>query len=187
MRRFYREAGANLQFEFAPVFRKGSFRAAEALVAIMIQEDAVKLLQQLGMTVSCAESCTGGLVAKRITDVPGASEVFPGGVVSYSNRVKSGLLGVSEELLKTTGAVSESCAALMSKGVRALMGTDIGISTTGYAGPDGEEVGLVYIAYSDDLHTVVRRLQLEGNRKHIRSQAANAALSLMMEELKWRT
>lgn len=152
----------------------------------MIQEDAVHMLLRLGMTVSCAESCTGGLVAKRITDVPGSSGVFPGGVVSYANRVKSGLLGIPDEMLRTEGAVSESCAALMSKGIRSLMHTDIGLGTTGYAGPDGDPVGLVYIAYSDELHTVVRRLLLEGDRRCIRAQTADAVLSLMMEELKWR-
>lgn len=168
------------------LFPKGGSARCGNRMDAMIQEDAVQMLLRLGMTVSCAESCTGGLVAKRITDVPGASGVFPGGVVSYANRVKSGLLGVSEELLQTDGAVSESCAALMSKGVRSLMQTDIGLSTTGYAGPSGDPAGLVYVAYSDELHTVVRRLLLEGDRSSVRSQAADAVLSLMMEELKWR-
>lgn len=118
----------------------------------MINYDLVERLKELGLTISCAESCTGGLVAKTITDVGGCSEVFSGGVVSYSNEVKMNVLGVSADTLKNYGAVSESTAKEMAYGVRRVCGTDIGISTTGIAGPGGgtkdKPVGTVYVGFS---------------------------------------
>ncbi|HLI52251.1 MAG TPA: nicotinamide-nucleotide amidohydrolase family protein, partial [Thermomicrobiaceae bacterium] len=105
-----------------------------------------------GLTIATAESCTGGLIAHRITTVSGSSAYFVGGVVSYSNALKQKLLGVTEETLRTAGAVSRECALQMAGGVRRLTGATVGISSTGIAGPGGatptKPVGLVYIACS---------------------------------------
>ena len=97
------------------------------------------LLTEKGMTLAAAESCTGGLVAERMTDLPGASKVFMGGVVSYTNQVKAKVLGVPRALLEEFGAVSEPVARAMAEGVRAVTGADIGVSVTGVAGPATDE------------------------------------------------
>ena len=108
------------------------------------------LLREKGLTFGTAESCTGGLIAKRITDLPGASAAFRGGVVSYATQVKHDLLGVDQALLDRYGAVSEPVAAAMAEGARRALGCDIAVASTGVAGPDpddrGNPVGLVYLA-----------------------------------------
>lgn len=115
-----------------------------------LEEVVLNLLKERGLTLSCAESCTGGLVAKRLTDLPGASLAFRGGVVSYTNEVKAAALKVPPALLEEYGAVSAPVAKAMAEGVRALTGSDLAVSTTGVAGPDpddrGNPVGLVYVA-----------------------------------------
>ena len=112
-------------------------------------EKIVSILKEKKLTLSCAESCTGGLIAKSITDVSGCSSVFYGGVVAYDNSVKMNILGVKDETLSTFGAVSFETAREMALGVKSALKTDIGISTTGIAGPDGgtpkKPVGTVYI------------------------------------------
>ena len=112
-------------------------------------KEAVKTLENRKKTLALAESCTGGLVSKLITDVSGASAVYEGGVCSYSNSVKMKILGVKEETLRTFGAVSENTAREMSQGVRKALGADIGVGITGIAGPlsDGtnKPVGIIYI------------------------------------------
>ena len=116
-----------------------------------IQTALVNELKERKLTVACAESCTGGLVAKRITDVSGASQVFSYGICTYSNEAKMKLLGVKEDTLRDYGAVSAETAMEMAEGIRRLSGADIGISTTGVAGPESQEgkpVGLVYIGIS---------------------------------------
>ncbi len=147
----------------------------------------VSALRERGLTVGTAESCTGGLIAKRITDVAGSSEVFLGGVVSYANEVKSHLLSVSEETLAAHGAVSEETAIEMAKGARAALGVDIAVSTTGIAGPGGgtaeKPVGLVYvgIATKDGAHAV--RLSLSrpsADRDYVRYVASSHALHLAL-------
>lgn len=114
-----------------------------------VTKNVVKLLYQQGWTISCAESCTGGMVSKTLTDVPGASEVFEMGIVSYSNRIKTKLLGVNEEVLKRYGAVSEQTARLMAQGAARQSGSQIAVAITGIAGPGGgtkeKPVGTVFV------------------------------------------
>ena len=122
-----------------------------------LQTLAVNALIKLNKKVSTAESCTGGLVSKRITEVSGSSAVFECGVCSYSNRIKNKILGVKNDTLKSVGAVSPETAAQMAEGVKILSDADFGISTTGIAGPTGgtpeKPVGLVYMAVSDGNET----------------------------------
>ncbi|MBO5305968.1 MAG: competence/damage-inducible protein A [Clostridia bacterium] len=146
-------------------------------------------LMKKGLTLSSAESCTGGLIAKRMTDVAGASTVFWGGMVTYTNAMKEKLLGVKHETLEAYTAVSEQVAYEMAENVRKKMGTDIGISTTGYAGPtesgDPENpVGTVYIGVSLEKGTRVTRFSFSGmrSREYIRTLAAGRALLMALKE-----
>lgn len=137
-----------------------------------------------GLTVATAESCTGGLVSAAITDVPGASDVFLGGVVSYGNQMKMDALEVPAGLLAQYGAVSEETARAMAEGVRALSGADLAVSVTGIAGPDGgsadKPVGLVWFAVAGESGTsATRRLYARGARESIRARAASTALDLL--------
>lgn len=147
-----------------------------------------RILAEKGLTVSCAESCTGGMLSKRITDVPGSSAVFPGGAVSYSNSVKENLLGVSHSTLERFGAVSGQCAEEMACGVRRLTCSDYGVSTTGIAGPGGgteeKPVGLVYIGIASPDGVKSYELRLSGDRSHIRHITCNNVFRLLMEELR---
>ncbi len=147
------------------------------------------LLRERGLTLSAAESCTGGLIAKRMTDLPGASSVFRGGVVSYTNGVKSGVLGVSGELLEEYGAVSEPAARAMAEGCRNICGSDLAVSVTGVAGPDrdsrGNEVGTVYIALAGPEGTICRKLSCGRGRgrDRVRSAAASSAFDMIRRQL----
>ena len=136
-----------------------------------------------GYTIATAESCTGGLIAKRITDVPGSSEYFLEGLVTYSNAAKTRLLGVPEELIAEHGAVSAEVAEAMATGVKAVSGATIGVSTTGIAGPGGatdeKPVGLVYIAIADDVQVEAKPYNLFGSRQEIRERASQIALDLV--------
>ena len=149
----------------------------------------VSALTQNRLTISTAESCTGGLIAKRITDVSGASAVFMGSCVTYANEAKVKLVGVKEETLKAYGAVSEQTAAEMAKGVREALGTDIGISTTGIAGPGGgtpeKPVGTIYVGISSRLGESVTRLRLSPmrSRDYLRTCTVGNALSLALAEI----
>ncbi len=147
------------------------------------EEHAVKALKARGLTVSAAESCTGGLIAKRITDVPGASSVFPGGVVSYTNGIKHKILGVPGEILEKFGAVSETVAIHMAENIRCISGSHLALSVTGLAGPDGDDrgnpVGTVYIGLATPEGTEVTHLHLRGSRESIRQQSADYALALL--------
>lgn len=140
-----------------------------------------------GFTLSVAESCTGGLISERLTEVPGSSVYFMEGVVAYSNDAKTRTLGVDDELIYRFGAVSAEVAEAMAEGVRHRADTDFGLSVTGIAGPGGgseeKPVGLVYIALSDDAHTEHRKLQLPGDRHLIRWRASQAALDLLRRRL----
>lgn len=155
-----------------------------------IEKALVKELAKKGLTLSCAESCTGGLIAKRITDVAGASAVFLGGVVTYTNEIKMAVLGVKRETLDAYSAVSEQVASEMAENVRVRMGSDIGISTTGYAGPDGgtgkDPVGTVYVGLSTKNGTSVTRFSFSGmrSREYIRTLAAGNALLLALREIR---
>jgi nicotinamide-nucleotide amidase len=140
-----------------------------------------------GFTLAVAESCTGGLVAQRLTEIPGSSVYFVEGVVAYSNEAKVRTLGVDEELIARHGAVSAEVAEAMADGVRCRADTDFGLSVTGIAGPGGgseeKPVGLVYIALADDAHTEHRKLMLPGDRHLIRWRSSQAALDLLRRRL----
>jgi len=149
-----------------------------------LENALVSLLAEKGLTIAVAESCTGGLVAKRITDIPGASRVFQCGVCTYSNEMKTRLIGVSPDTLEAHGAVSAETAAEMARGVRTLAGADIGLAITGVAGPDGgtdeKPVGLTFIGVSTASGETVKERQLSrgygSERAFIRNIAASNAL-----------
>lgn len=141
-------------------------------------------LTEKGMTIGCAESCTGGLIAKRLTDVPGASKVFKGGIVSYTNEIKHNVLGVPQEMLDEFGAVSAPVAQAMAEGARRVLNCDIALASTGVAGPDpddrGNEVGTMFVAIATPDGSFVRPLRL-GNRPvraRLRTQTAHHAFDL---------
>ena len=139
-------------------------------------EEVVGLKLSVGQyTVAVAESCTGGLIAQRLTDVSGSSKYFVEGVVAYSNDAKTRTLGVEPMLLLEHGAVSAPVAEAMAQGVRHRAGTDFGLSVTGIAGPGGgssdKPVGLVFIALADDVQTVDRKLSIPGDRQLVRWRA----------------
>ena len=147
-----------------------------------LEAAVLALLKTQGKTLSTAESCTGGLIAKRMTDLSGASAVFLGGVVSYTNQVKAGVLGVPEALLEQYGAVSDPVARAMCQGARQVLGSDLALSVTGVAGPDaddrGNPVGLVFIALTDGTNTWVRKTDLGLERARVRTLAAHHALDM---------
>ena len=139
-----------------------------------------------GLTLGTAESCTGGLITKRLTDLPGSSAVFRGGVVSYTNEVKAQVLGVPRQLLEEQGAVCADVARAMAQGARRVLGCDAAVSATGVAGPDSDErgnpVGLVYVALAAPEGCWVRKLSLAGasdRRDRVRIMAANHALDMV--------
>ncbi|MCL2104205.1 MAG: CinA family protein [Kiritimatiellaeota bacterium] len=146
-----------------------------------VEHALIGTLREHGLTLALAESCTGGMVAMRVTSVPGASDVFLGGVVCYANAVKRDMLGVPQEMLDQHGAVSAPCAKAMAEGVRERLGADIAVSVTGIAGPGGgtpqKPVGLVFIGVSTPSGTRVDRHLFLGDRPSIRQHAADAALA----------
>ena len=152
-----------------------------------LEQQVIAALKAHGLTLATAESCTGGLTAKRLTDVPGASAVFLGGVVSYTNGVKERALGVPHDMLEEYGAVSEPVARAMAEGVRRLTCADIALSVTGVAGPDkddrGHDVGTVYVALSAKNETTVQLLHLSGGRSAIRAAAADEMLRMLLAHL----
>lgn len=152
-----------------------------------LAERLVKTFAQNGRTISTAESCTGGLIAKSITDIPGSSAVLAGGCVSYTEDVKHRVLGVDEEILRTKTAVSEECAKAMAEGARKLFGTDVAVSATGYAGPGGgtekDPVGTVYLGFATKEKTVCKRIFIpNATRETVREAAAKTAIEMAMEE-----
>ena len=152
-----------------------------------LAESVVKLLAEDELTVTTAESCTGGLVAARLVDVPGVSEVFKQGFITYSNKAKRKILNVKKETLKTLGAVSEKTAKERAKGAILASGADAAIATTGIAGPDGgteeKPVGLVYIAVSVRGQMYVEEHHFEGDRAAVRESTVEAALALLKKGL----
>ena len=148
-----------------------------------VAEKLVALLKAQGLTCATAESCTGGGVGSAITAVPGSSAVFAGGVISYSNDVKRDVLGVSSDILQNVGAVSAETAAQMAAGARRLLKTDLAVSLTGIAGPDGgsdeKPVGLVWfgLATKDGVRT--EKAIFRGDRAQVRAQAVTHALGML--------
>jgi len=145
--------------------------------------ELITLLTAREQSIAVAESLTGGMLAAALTDIPGASAVFRGGVVAYATELKAVLLGVDRGLLIAHGAVSSEVAAAMAEGVRARLGAAVGVATTGVAGPDpaeGKPAGTVYIAASAGGKTQVRRLALSGSRAAIRAATVREALGLVL-------
>ena len=148
-----------------------------------------KVIEALnGLTLVTAESCTGGGIGCALTAVPGSSVVYKGGIISYTNEVKSSQLGVSKELLDRVGAVSPEVAAEMACGVRTLLNADVAISVTGLAGPTGDmfgnPVGTVFIGYCDHSVTNVSEYHFHGNREQIRQQAIESALHIVLQNVR---
>jgi nicotinamide-nucleotide amidase len=160
---------------------EGTLRAASEQA-----RQVIGLLVSRGRTLAVAESLTGGMLAAALTDIPGASAVFRGGIVAYATDLKAALLDVPTDLLARHGAVHPDVAAAMAAGARARMGAAVGAATTGVAGPDpsdGQPVGTVYIAVSAGRDSSVRALTLTGDRHRIRVATVGHALSLLMGTL----
>lgn len=153
-----------------------------------LKEVCLNLLKEKGLTLGTAESCTGGLIAKLLTDLPGSSQVFRGGIVSYTDGVKTSVLGVPQELIDQYGAVSRQVAEAMARGAKKALGCDIALSSTGIAGPDSDDrntpVGLVYLglAFGDKCIVAEYRGGKVG-RERIRRQSAQTALDLVRRHL----
>jgi len=158
-------------------------------VDLLIDEDSLlkisNLLEQRNITIATAESCSGGLIAHTLTNISGSSVYFDRGIVSYSNKAKIDLLGIKEDILEEFGAVSEQVAEAMAEGVRIKSNVDIGIATTGIAGPTGgtpeKPVGLVYIAVSLADKAIVRKYQFSGDRLQNKESTCNAALQMLLD------
>ena len=156
-------------------------------VARELATEIIRLLTLSGETVAAAESLTGGLVAAALTDVPGASNAFRGGVVAYATELKAQVLGVDVGMLKKYGPVHAPVAAAMAEGVRHSLGATIGVATTGVAGPgsqDGHPAGTVHVAVSLVGDTVVRTMALEGNRDEVRRLTVERVLGLLLGRLR---
>lgn len=154
------------------------------------EERLKEALARRGMRIALAESCTGGIISGRITDVAGASDYFEAGLVTYSNRAKEKFLSVPHDLLVTKGAVSPEVAEKMAQGVREATGVDLGLSVTGIAGPGGgsaeKPVGTVYVGLASEGKTFVQLHLFAGDRATIRSRTADAALNLALDFLEER-
>jgi PncC family amidohydrolase len=152
-------------------------------------EQVHEIFKERGLTLSVAESCTGGLISHYITVLPGASSFFEAGVVTYSAEAKKKILGISPSTIKKYGVVSENTAGEMAENVRSLTGTDYALSTTGNLGPDvleGKEKGLIYIAVSKTGQTISKKLRLTGDREENKEAASLSALNLLIEVLEKR-
>ena len=151
------------------------------------QSLSAKVLALLaGKRLATAESLTGGGIGQAVTSVSGASAVFAGGIISYTNEVKNKVLGVPVEMLDTFGAVSAPVAKAMAEGAKRVIGADVAIAVTGLAGPDGDEfgnpVGTVFIGYADDRTAFAREYHFGGDRADVREQTIRAALALVLEQ-----
>ena len=152
-----------------------------------IAERTGELLQASRKTLALAESCTGGLISKLLTDAPGASNFLERGGVTYANSAKTEWLGVTQQILDQDGAVSEACARAMAEGIRTAAGSDLGLSITGIAGPDGgteeKPVGTVFVGLADAIDTNVVRHQFSGDRQQVRLRTAYTALAMIQHHL----
>lgn len=174
----------------APLFWDVKARVGDYLYGVdvgSLEERVLQLLKEKHLTFAAAESCTGGLVAKRMTDLPGASAVFKGGVVSYTNEVKAAVLGVPQELLDEYGAVSGPVAKAMAEGMKRLTGADLAVSVTGVAGPDkddrGNDVGTVFLGFSHPGGTEVVEIDGGSGRDRVRTAAAHRAFDMIRRYL----
>ncbi|MGI5936623.1 MAG: competence/damage-inducible protein A [Oscillospiraceae bacterium] len=152
-----------------------------------LEQLVVELLSEQGLSLSAAESCTGGLLAKRLTDIPGASKVFMGGATVYTNACKSALLGIDPRLIEEKGAVSREVAFEMARRIREKLGADLGVGITGLAGPEGDgvhDVGTVYVALAADKGCFIRELRLgTGGRDRVRTLSVSSALDMIRRYL----
>ena len=155
----------------------------------MVNDLAYELIQKLGqrhLTISVAESLTGGLVAASLTQIPGASAVFKGGIIAYRDETKEQVLKVDPALIIKFTSISEPVAQSMAINIREIMNTDIGIATTGVAGPDKSEgfaPGIVFVAISIGDHNICQKLELVGDRTQIRDQSVNAIFKLTLSQV----
>lgn len=156
----------------------------------LLEEKTGKMLLEQNLTIACAESCTGGLLTSRLTDIAGSSAYVMGSVVSYTNRIKESLVGVRHETLLAHGAVSEETAREMAEGIRRAIKTDIGVGITGIAGPGGgtkeKPVGLVFIAVSGPEGTIVKENHFRGTRVEVKRQTTDTALTMTCAYLEKR-
>ncbi len=176
--------GAAVVQEIGPVEREIRRRLRAELFGVddqTLESVVVDLAARMGLTVSVAESFTGGLLSSQLVSVPGSSEVFHTGFVTYSRAAKIKQLGLSSDLLERYGAVSEEAADAMASGARQASGASVGLSTTGEAGPDPNEkpVGTMFIGLSWDGGSVVRKLMASGGRAEIRAAGSTAALDAL--------
>lgn len=152
-----------------------------------IEKRIGKMLKERGLKIAVAESCTGGLISSRITDISGASDYFEAGITTYSNVSKIRLLNVPKDTIDRYGAVSEETAKSMAEGVKKTLHADIGVSVTGIAGPtggtEGKPVGTVFIGLATKKATYVRKFFFDGNRLEIRRKTSDAALMFVEEYL----
>ena len=155
----------------------------------MVQELAsslIKKLQENNLTIAVAESLTGGLVAASLTEIPGASKVFKGSITAYADEIKQNILNVKDETITNFTSISEQVALEMAINVRTIMKSDIGISTTGVAGPEksaGFAPGLVFVAISIGDHNMCQKLEITGDRSKIRNQTVHELLQLTLSRL----
>ena len=152
-----------------------------------LEEQVGKALKERKLTLSVAESCTGGLMASRITDIPGSSQYFRGGIIAYQNDVKESILGVPPEVISEYGVISEETVRAMATGCQRLFASDIAVAITGLAGPGGgtaeTPVGLVYIGVATSTGVVAHRFQWSGDRIQNKKSAVHAAITLIREAL----
>jgi PncC family amidohydrolase len=153
-----------------------------------LERALVEEMKIRGLTLATAESCTGGLLGARITDVPGASSVYLGGVVAYANSAKAGILGVDPETIRDHGAVSEPTAKAMASGCRERFEAMMGVSITGVAGPDGgtavNPIGSVWIGVADERASLAHHFQFSGNREMVRERSVAKALELVWRRIR---
>ena len=150
-----------------------------------VEQRLVRCCVNNGLTLALAESCTGGLISHRVTNVPGASAVFRGGIVAYANAAKTSLLRVDASLLAAHGAVSEAVALAMAEGARAVLNASVACAVTGIAGPGGgtpeKPVGTVWLAACDTSLAITRHCHFSGTRHAVKLQTAEAAIALLLE------
>ncbi|MEA3306184.1 MAG: CinA family protein [Elusimicrobiota bacterium] len=153
-----------------------------------IQEEIAKIFKLKKLTLSAVESCTGGLISKMITEVPGSSSYFKGGLTAYSNEVKVNVLGIKKKTLTSFGAVSPQCAFEMAERAIKIFKTDFAVSTTGIAGPGGasakKPIGMVYFGLAHNGKTKTYKKIFKGNRNRIQKEAAHFALNLLIKNIK---
>lgn len=156
----------------------------------ILEQQVSEFLTNLGMTIAVAESCTGGLISHRLTNISGSSAYFEMGLITYSNRSKTAVLGVPEDLILSHGAVSEACVRAMASGVRALAATDLGLAVSGIAGPTGgtaeKPVGTVHLALACPEGVHAWRFLFQGDRETIKGSASDEALARICEYCRCR-